>query len=140
MDHVLLILHFLALAIGIGGGVASGVLAEISDRSEPTGKLAIGKAASIIGDVGLVSVLVLWLTGIWMVLEIFGGFSDMPAGFNLKILGVVALSAALLAMQVVKRKAKAAGQAPDPARMKVLGQIAMLSAVFTVSVAVITFA
>ena len=140
MDHVLLTVHFLAMAVGIGGGVASGILAEVATRAEPAGKMSIGKAASIIGDFGFISVLVMWLSGVWMVLAIFDGFADMPNSFNLKLLSAVALTAAVTAMQVVKRKAKAAGQPPDPARMKMIGQIAMLSAVFTVAVAVITFA
>ena len=54
MDHVLLTVHFLAMAVGIGGGVASGILAEVATRAEPAGKMSIGKAASIIGDFGFI--------------------------------------------------------------------------------------
>lgn len=139
METVLLVIHFLALAVGIGGGAASAVAAGIAKSSEPAGAMAIGKVQSKVGDVGFVALIVLWLTGIWMVFSVYGGFSGVPDGFSTKMIGVVGLTIAVAGMQVVKRRAMAAGSPPSANTMEWLGRLALVSAIFTITFAVLTF-
>lgn len=139
METLLMTLHFLSLAVGIGGGVASAIAGAQSAKAEPPGAMALGKLQSQVGNVGYGALILLWITGIWMVYAKYGGFGDLPASFNLKMLGVLGLTAALTAMQVVKRRAMAAGGPPNASTMKMLGQLALLSAVFTIVMAVLTF-
>ena len=136
MHQTLLVVHFMCLAVGIGGGVASAVMGATSESAEPDGKAALGKAAAIVSNIGAVAIALLWITGIWMVMTSFGG-GTMPTAFWLKMLGVVALTAAIIGMHLVKRRA--AGGPPPADTMKKLGQIALVSATFAVIMAVVTF-
>ncbi|MBD3678729.1 MAG: hypothetical protein HUJ27_10055 [Rhodobacteraceae bacterium] len=140
MEETLLTIHFLSLAVGVGGGVASAVAAATAAGQEPPGKMAIGKVTSKVGDIGYAALILLWVTGLWLVFAEHGGFGALPGTFTAKMVGVLGLTGALTAMQVVKRKAMAAGGPPNPATMKMLGQIALASSVFAVVMAVVTFA
>lgn len=139
METLLMTIHFLSLAVGIGGGVATAIAGAQSANEEPSSAMALAKLQSRVGNVGYVALILLWVTGIWMVFAKYGGFGELTASFNLKMLGVLGLTGALTGIQITKRRAIAAGKAPDPARMKMMGQIALLSAVFTVIMAVVTF-
>lgn len=138
METTLLTLHYLSLAVGIGGGAATAVMAGMTKGADPAIAGHVGKVQSRVGDIGFGAIILLWITGIWMVAD-HGGYAAMPAAFTYKMAGVVTLTLALLAMQVVKRRAMAKGQPPAASTMEGLGRIALLSAIFTVVMAVISF-
>jgi hypothetical protein len=139
METVLLTIHFLSLAVGIGGGVSSAIAGATFADAEPPVAPAIGKLVSKIGDAGFGALVLLWLTGIILVFTEYGGFGALPGSFSVKMIGVLGLTGAVVAMQIVKRTALKAGHPPDPGRMKTLGQIALVSAIFTIVMAIVTF-
>lgn len=139
MEQTLLTIHLLSLVVGMGGGVANAVAGSMAAGADPAAAMTLGKLQSRIGDIGFVAIVLLWISGIWLVLGYHGGFAELPSGFTTKFVGVVGLSAAVVAMHVVKRSAMRAGRPPNAGTMKLLGKIALLSATFTVAMAVVTF-
>jgi hypothetical protein len=129
-------LHILALALGLGGGVANAIAARLA-RSRPEAAPAFGALQKRIGMVSVGALVVLWITGPWMAGLVYG--AALPLSFWLKMLAVLGLTAMTVLMQVEARRAARAARAPDAARMAGLGAGAGLFSILAVILAVISF-
>ena len=131
MIATLKILHFLALAIGLGGGVASAIVgAKITANNPATG----APVQKLLGRMAFAALIVLWITGIWLYRTLYPGAVPSP-WFWIKMAAVLVLTAAALAAQYT-----AFNPGPDtPARMKRLGMITTGAAALSVIFAGLAF-
>jgi hypothetical protein len=87
---------------------------------------------------GLISIVILWLTGIPLTYKIYGSF-DLGWPFHLKLLGATSLIGAVAFLNLHLTKQAKDGNPPNPKVMKIVPPIARASLVVVlVGVAVLT--
>ncbi|MEY4094831.1 MAG: hypothetical protein RLZZ53_2030 [Acidobacteriota bacterium] len=138
IDHFLVILHFVGLAMGLGSGFAQMVMARLIANASPQEKPVLGRFPPAMGKVGVIGLSLLWITGGLIVQYRYGSFSVLPTTFVYKIAAVVLLTLVVIAIQVLQRKAQK-GDASAMARMQMLGRMTGPLAVIAIIFAVITF-
>lgn len=134
MTEGLKILHFLALAVALGGGVANLVLRRHAMAAGPEARPALGRAQRTLAALSAVSVAVLWLTGIALVETIYGAWTGLPGVFWAKIAAATVWLAAVTTGQVLMRR-----PGPPSPLLRPLGMGGMASAVASLALAVLAF-
>lgn len=131
MLATLKILHFLALAIGLGGGLANLVIGQMAGAEGAPVTRPIQKR---IGRIAFGGLLLLWITGLWMV-SLSYALGDLPLWFWIKMLVVLAMTAAAVTAQLALLR-----PGPDtPAKLRKLGLIVSGAATLAVVLAVLSF-
>lgn len=139
MIVTLKVLHFLALAIGIGGGVANALIGANMAGADPAARPVLAKIQGAIGKFSAGSLVVLWITGVALVYLIYNGWGGLPASFWLKITFVVILTGLSVRLNMLAAKARR-GDGPPPAKtMALLGQMATVCSVLIVIFAALAF-
>lgn len=134
------ILHFLSFSVGIGGGVAA-MLAGIRAKSAAAeAGPALRGLQKIIGRISFGAIVLLWITGIYMVYALKGGWGGLGTAFWLKMAAVVVLTGASLTAQYYSLTAAGRDPAVMGARMAKIGMTASASAILAVILAVFAFA
>ena len=133
------IIHFLALAVGFGGGVANLVAMSVLFKTDPPQRAPIGMITKRVGQILFLCVILLWITGIGLVHGIYGGFSALPDLFWWKFLFVCLATLASLSAQIVGIRAAKAGTPPNAKLMVKIGVTASLSAIAAIVLAVLAF-
>ena len=87
---VLKFLHYLAIVSSGGVLVGSGVIQSVYAKANQVPDIQVGKILRILGFVGLGSLLILWITGIFLSSLIYGGFS-VNSAFTVKIIAAAFL-------------------------------------------------
>lgn len=137
MGKLLEIIHFLSFSVGIGGGVASMVIGLRLRRAEISAVRDLSAAQKVIGRLSFGAIVLLWITGIWMLNSRYG-WSDLPVAFWLKLAAVVGLTAIACRAQYLVLMAPRRGP-PAPRTMARLGMGSSLCAVLALVFAVIAF-
>ena len=106
--------------------------------AEPAGLPPLGAVQGRVGRVSFVALILLWITGGWMMSNA-GGAAAMPLIFWAKLAAVVVLTVVVLMLQWHGIRAARAKQPPPAATMARLGQIAGICAVLAVILAVVAF-
>ena len=83
---ILKFFHYIAIVFSGGVLVGGGLIQAVFTRANQVPDKSIGKVLKILGYIGLVSLIVLWITGILLSNLIYGGFSINTA-FTVKIIG-----------------------------------------------------
>ena len=83
-------LHYLAIIFSGGALVGGGLINIIFTKAKKAPDINVGKVLKILGYIGLFSLIILWLTGIFLANIIYGGFSINNA-FNVKIFAAALL-------------------------------------------------
>jgi predicted ferric reductase len=138
LNTVLLILHFLGLAMGFSVGLSNIVMQGLIAKAAPTEIPVLARfspAMSRVGDTGLT---LLWVTGLTLVFTKYGGFAIMPWQFHVKLTAVVILTALVGYVHVLMRKARN-GDVAAAARLPKVGPLVLLAAITAVVFAVLTF-
>ena len=138
LNEILLILHFVGLAMGLAVPFANMVLQGVAANASPPEKTVLARvppAMSRVGDIGLTLLLV---TGVTMVFTKYGGFAVMPWQFQVKMAAVVLLVALVGYIHMLMGKARK-GDAAAVARIPAVGRITFLLALIAVVFAVLTF-
>lgn len=131
MLALLKILHFLALAVGLGGGIANAIVGARTAQARQVG----GPIQAALGRASLGALIVLWITGVWMAVAAHD-LSSLGVWFWVKMAAVLALTAGAVAARVEMRR-----PGPDtPRRMKLLGMAMTGSSTLAVVFAVLAFA
>lgn len=139
MLETLKIIHFLGLIMGIGGGMAN-ALAASGLAAVPAGAHQIvGQFRASLGKMSTIGLIILWLSGIWMLLIAGADTLLDDRNFQLKLAAVIILTGFSIAANITVMQAKKAGGPPDAARMKLIGSGAMLFGLLALLMAVITF-
>ena len=138
LDYVLVILHFLGLALGMSSGFANMVMSGLIAKAPPEEKRVLARFPPAMGRLGMVGLALLWGSGLAIVWTRYGGFSILPRPFIYKLTAVVLLTICVISIHVLQRRA----QRGDPSAMmkiqalgRMTGPLALLAIIF----AVITF-
>jgi len=139
MIVTLKIIHFLALAIGIGGGVANAVIGARMASVDASMRPVLGGISATIGKLGLAAIVLLWLTGVPLTYVLYDGWAGLPASFWLKIIFVVILTGLVVRLNMQTAAAKgSSGKVPDKSRA-LLGQMTSVASVLIVVFAALAF-
>ena len=138
---VLLTIHFLALALGVGTSFAMVTLGIASASLEPAERRAFMLRAMAVSKNGSIGFLLLVLSGLGM-LFLRGPASVFAAGgpaFHAKLTLVVIMAGVLGYSQVLRKRARVAGDAKAMAALPKVGAALLLLSIAIVVAAVIAF-
>ena len=138
LNPVLLVLHFLGLAMGLSVSFSGMAMQGLMARAAPAERDVLGRFAPRISIVGHIGLGLLWITGVALVFTKWGGFSVLPWQFTVKIAAVILLTIAVVYITSQMKKA-ANRDAAAIARIQSTGKVAFLLALTAVVFAVLTF-
>jgi hypothetical protein len=138
LDHVLVVVHFMGLAMGMSSGFANMVMAGLIVKAAPQEKAVLGRFPPAMGRIGLIGLVLLWVSGIAIVLTRYGTFAILPRPFLIKLTAVVLLTIAVIYIHLLQGRATSGDQAAL-ARIQTLGRATGPLALVAVIFAVITF-
>lgn len=138
LDHFLVIVHFVGLAMGLGSGFAQMVMAGLMAKAAPADRAVLARFPPAMGRVGVIGLVLLWLTGLSILWTRYGTFSILPTTFIYKLVAVLMLTLCVIAIQVLQPRAQQ-GDAAALARMQRLGRMTGPLALIAIIFAVITF-
>jgi hypothetical protein len=138
LDHFLVVVHFVGLAMGLGSGFAQMIMAGLMAKASPADKAVLARFPPAMGKVGVIGLALLWLSGLSIIQTRYGSFSILPRTFIYKLTAVVLLTLAVATIQVLQRRAQK-GDMAAMARMQMLGRLTGPLALIAIIFAVITF-
>ena len=98
----------------------------------------VQKTMNTLARLGLVSIVILWLTGLPMTILLYGSF-DLGWPFHLKMFGATTLLAVVALLNIHLIRQARTGNPPNPKLMKVVPPIARTSLVLVfIGIAVLT--
>ena len=133
---ILKIIHMFCL---FGGGAAmmgNGLLMrKVMAAGGPPPEM-VSDTMKRLGRIGLGSIVLLWVTGIWIMM-INGG--SPGAAFYIKLIAAAVVLGAVIMISRIAAQAEAAGTAPDLSRMKSISTVSAIAAALAVIFAVVAF-
>lgn len=138
MHDVLLILHLLGLLMGAAGGISSGLIMRRALKAPPEQAMTLRSLGPMLARLSMIGLVLMLATGFSLVFVTYGGFSDLPTTFWIKMVFVTTLTLAAIATELAYAQVKG-GNVKAAARLPVLGPIAGLSSLLAVIFAVLTF-
>jgi hypothetical protein len=138
LDHFLVIVHFIGLALGFSTGFANVVMAGLIRRAAPQEQAVLRRFPPAMAPLGVIGLVLLWTSGLTIIYTRYGTFAILPQTFVVKLSAVVLLTLAVAYMQVLQRRARS-GDAGAMARIEALGRATGPLALIAVIFAVITF-
>ena|SRR5436190_19071857 len=141
--QILLILHFIGLAMGLATGFANMVMMGLIGKAAPADKAVLGRFPPVMGRVGSTGLALLWITGLSMLFIKWGGFSGIanmaaPWAFHLKLTLVIVLSGLIGFLQVLDRRVRR-GDVGAMKTMQMLAKVAFVLAISIIVCAVLAF-
>ncbi|MTJ05802.1 MAG: hypothetical protein FH759_14065 [Sediminimonas qiaohouensis] len=133
-------LHYLAFSLGIGGGIAGMLAGRMAARAASETRPTLGRLQRRLGQISALSIVILWVTGVWLIHGRYGGLSPLPWLFWAKIVAVVALTICAAWIQALSLRAWRRETPPPAARMARLSKLANLFALLALGLAVAAFA
>ena len=131
-------LHYVSLFLAGGLGVANAMLFKNHRKAEISPAPPVQKTMLTLARLGLVSIVLLWATGIPLTLKIYGSF-NLGWPFHLKMFGATTLLAAVTFLNLHLTQQAKAGNPPSPRVMKMVPPIARTSLVLVlIGIAVLT--
>ena len=138
LDNVLLMLHFLGLAMGLSTGFANMVMAGLIDQAAPAEKAVLSRFPPAMSRIGAIGLVLLWITGVSIVMTRYGTFAILPRPFVIKLAAVVLLTLAVIYINMLMPRAQR-GDEGAMARIRTLGVLTGPLAIIAIIFAVITF-
>jgi len=138
LNQLLLIVHFLALGLGLSATVVHAVLGTLMAGADPAEARGLARLRPVMAQVGGSGLLLLWATGLMLVFTKWGGFGSLPWQFHVKLTAVVLLTGAVGASHALQAKARR-GDAAAAARLPIVGRVSLVCSVVAVVFAVLTF-
>ncbi len=135
---VLKVLHYVSLFLAGGLGVANVMLFKNHQIAGVPPAPPVKKTMMTLARLGLIAIVMLWITGIPLTYKVYGGF-DLGWPFHLKLLGATFLISAVAFLNFHLTKQSKDGNPPNPKVMKIVPPIARVSLIIVlVGVAVLT--
>lgn len=132
-------IHMLALAVGVGGGVANLIAMRQLALAEGPARAALAVSMRHVGQAAALALILLWVSGVAMSSALYNSWAALPLLFWAKIAAVVALTAVSGTAQVLTFWGMARKSPPDPALMAKLGKTGVALALITTVLAVLAF-
>ena len=92
LDNILLIVHFLGLAMGLSTGFANMVMAGVVAKAAPNEKAVLARFPPAMSRVGVIGLALLWASGIALVQTRYGTMAELPGTFHAKLTAVVVVT------------------------------------------------
>ena len=135
---LLKVLHYVSLFLAGGLGVANVMLFKSHQKAGMPPAPPVQKTMMTLARLGLIAIVILWLTGIPLTYKVYGSF-DLGWPFHLKLLGATSLIGAVAFLNLHLTKQARDGNPPNPKVMKIIPPIARASLVIVLlGVAVLT--
>ena len=115
-------LHYLALFLAGGLGVANGLLAKAHQMSGQPPAPPVQQTMVKLARLGLISIILLWVSGIGLGYLIYGGLA-MGSAFHMKLLGATILLGSISFLNVHLSLTSKVGAPPNPSVMKIIPMI-----------------
>jgi len=131
MEVILKIIHYFSILFAGGVTVGSVIIQAAYIRAGEVPPPHIGKAFARLGYIGLVSISLLWVSGIWLAYLIYGGLA-INGAFHVKLLGAALVLGISAFANLHVHRAMKAKRPPNPVLMKRLvdgGQIGLMLAI-----------
>jgi uncharacterized membrane protein SirB2 len=130
--------HYVSIFLAGGLGVANAILFKNHQKAEMAPAPPVQQTMTTLARLGLISIVVLWLSGLPMTILLYGSF-DLGWPFYLKIFGATTLLAVVAFLNIHLIKQARTGNPPNPKLMKVVPPIARTSLVLVfIGIAVLT--
>lgn len=140
MHDILKLIHVLSFSVGFGGSVATAVVGIRAARADPSARPAFAGVQMILGRIGFVCIILLWITGLWMFYGRYhGDAADLGLPFALKILAVIVATIASFSAQYIGIRFRKQGLPPPMPLMKRIGQTIIVAVFIAIVFAVYTF-
>ena len=135
---LLKVLHYLSLFLAGGLGVANVMLFKNHQKAGMPPAPPVQKTMMTLARLGLIAIVILWLTGIPLTYTVYGSF-DLGWPFHLKLLGATSLLGAVAFLNLHLTKQSRDGNPPNPKVIKMISPMARASLVVVlIGVAVLT--
>lgn len=138
MMRVVLVLHFVGLALGASVSIAGGVMMGVMARSAPAERPVLARFMPAMSRVGRAGLALLWLSGLALVFLRFGNPGMLPWTFHAKLTMVVLLTAVVAYLRMLEKRA-ASGDASAGPRMQQIVKWVPLIVLSIIVLAVLTF-
>lgn len=139
MLELLKVIHFLSFSIAIGAGVSNLFLGARLAAFPPQAMAPLGEFRLLLGKLSTIGLILLWLSGIWMVVATDSMAAPDNMAFLWKLVVVAVLTVLSIAANVTVFNARKVGAPPDAMRMKRLGFGSQAMAILALILAVIAF-
>ena len=131
-------LHYVSLFLAGGLGVANTMLFKNHQKAEMPPAPPVQKTMMTLARLGLVSIVLLWVTGIPLTMKVYGSF-DLGWPFHLKMFGATILLVAVAFLNIHLTHRAKAGIPPNLRVMRVTPVLARTSLVLVlIGIAVMT--
>ena len=137
---ILKFFHYLSLFLAGGLGVANVMLFKNHQKAGTAPAPPVRKTMMTLARLGLIAIIVLWLTGIALTHKIYGSFA-LGWAFHLKLFGASTLLGVVAFLNLHVTQQARAGNPPSPSVMRMVPAITRISLVLVlIGVAVLTTA
>ena len=138
LDHFLVIIHFLGLAMGLSTGFANMVMAGLIAKAAPSDAGVLSRFPPAMSRIGAIGLTLLWASGIAIVQTRYGSFAILPRTFVIKIAAVALLTLGVVYIHILMPRAQR-GDMAAAARIQMIGRMTGPLAILAIIFAVITF-
>lgn len=115
-------LHYLALFLAGGLGVANGLLAKAHQMAGQPPAPPVQQTMIKLARLGLIAIILLWVSGIGLGYLIYGGLG-MGWAFHMKLLGATILLGSISFLNAHLTSTSKVGSPPNPSVMKIIPMI-----------------
>jgi len=138
MSQFMLFLHFVGLMLGATGGFGSALIMRRALAGPPEAAGVLRGLGPMLANVSAVGLALMWASGLVLVWSRWGGPGGLPGLFWAKLVFVLTLTAAAVAIHLTYRAVRK-GDAAAAARLPKLGPVSGVSALLAVLLAVYAF-
>ena len=115
-------LHYLALFLAGGLGVANGLLAKAHQMAGQPPAPPVQQTMIKLARLGLIAIILLWVSGLGLGYLIYGGLA-MGWAFHMKLLGATILLGSISFLNAHLTSTSKVGLPPNPSVMKIIPMI-----------------
>jgi uncharacterized membrane protein len=138
MQEIMLIIHFLGLAMGLGTSIGFMFLGMAGGKLEPEERLKFMFNTLALSRMGHIGITLLVVSGIVLMTPYWSALATMPT-LIAKLVLVVVLGALIGIISSKGKKAQKANSAEQLKKIQPLGKIALLTGILIVALAVLSF-
>ena len=131
-------LHLISLFVAGGGGIGNAVIQSIYKKEGKIPEPHLAKSFRILAFISLIAVITMWVTGIILVILIYGSF-NLGWSFHVKLLGATLILLTGLFMNLHLKKCSQKQIPPNQQVMKYSASLARLGLVLAIAGAIWTF-
>ncbi|MBK8506691.1 MAG: hypothetical protein IPL46_33595 [Saprospiraceae bacterium] len=138
MKDVMLIIHFLGIAMGVGTAIGMFFLGQAASKLEKSERIKFQLNALSLSKMGNIGLILLFLSGGYLMTPYWKTLGSTPL-LMIKLILFLVLAALIGIISSISKKAKQGDPEKHLNKSKTLGQIALVTAVIIVVLAVLVF-